>query len=102
MPGVSEQSCEEQPPTKHFFGAGVGMGVVMTAGSVDVATGSGHFANSQFGPSLPTALPSGHTIASLVQATGLFSGCCRDIVTPTIASNAMIIMTIKDDFIELV
>jgi hypothetical protein len=33
----------------------------------------GHGANSQFGPVLPTALPSGHSFASSVQAV-LFSG----------------------------
>lgn len=33
----------------------------------------GHGANSQFGPVLPTALPSGQTFASSVQACG---DCC--------------------------
>jgi hypothetical protein len=31
----------------------------------------GHGANSQFGPVRPTELPSGHTIASVLQATGV-------------------------------
>jgi hypothetical protein len=35
-----------------------------------VALVSGQGANSQFGPVLPTALPSGHNFASIVQATG--------------------------------
>lgn len=38
----------------------------------------GHGANLQFGPVLPTALPSGHIFASSVQAVVLFTGgfCC--------------------------
>ncbi len=44
---------------------GVGDGVASGIGSL----GSGHGANSQFGPVLPTALPSGHRRASMVQTT---------------------------------
>jgi hypothetical protein len=45
----------------------------------------GHGSNSQFGPLLPTALPSGHSFTSIVHATpssglgatiGVASGCC--------------------------
>jgi len=47
-------------PSGHAFGAGGGGGFAW-----------GHGANSQFGPTLPTAEPSGHIIASCVQATGV-------------------------------
>jgi hypothetical protein len=59
----------------------------------------GHGANSQFGPVLPTALPSGQTFASSVQACG---DCCtcgfeqadRNIVIDSIERISIFLLTV--------
>lgn len=40
------------------------------AGGGELLPDGGHAANSQFGPVLPTGVPSGHIFASIEQATG--------------------------------